>query len=607
MKKSFYFIAVAAALLASSCAKEIAPSAVREGNTTLSFTNSMVKSELDTDGTTVKWLSTDKISVFDSKSANNEFSALSVSGASATFTGDAEASSTYYALYPYAAGASISGSVISTTLPAEQVLKAGSFGDGLNIAVAKCSDIAAGSTFANVTSLLKFVIPAELKDIVKIEISAAETLAGDFTVDLSGETPVVAKGSGSKKITLTAEGGAKIAAGTYYVSLLPGDLSGLTVTLTTFGGETASFAKDVAVTLNRGKVRSIGTVKWDYKALYDAGQTIYICGQAYSKAVNGDSKEIVATAANTDIPKNNTIGWAAMNSGVIFLSEEGEGSCFGNAQLRTVDTDKNVAFIGRYKGAPVTFKRNGNTFSIKGGILSFKNVIINKADGNNIFGLSANSVGLYFDGCTIIDVGGGQMFYANGTTGGVQNIAIENCDFALNIPSGTAGLFYNAGNNANMAQYPNISIKNNVVYNAAYVRYTFFQFGGTAQTGTAGGETATVSNNTLYNVCSGYNGLVYHNHFDTFTAEKNLFHMNTTGFGFYLFRVLGDAVTVNASDNYSFGLYSSSWVIKYGAGTDASNLITRVYPNSTDPLPGLTSVAGDWTPIAKYAAYGAKR
>lgn len=603
MKKSFYFIAVAAALAAFSCTKEIEPSvAVREGNTTLNFTSTTVKTELGTDGTTVNWLSSDKISVFDSKSANCEFSALSVDGANASFTGDAESSDTYYALYPYSASASISGSVISTTLPAEQTLKKGSFGSGLNIAVAKCTNLG-GSTFQNVTSLLKFVIPAELDDIVKVEISSPEVIAGDFTVDLAGETPAVTKGSGAKKITLTAEGGAKIPAGTYYVSLLPGDLSGLTVTLTTLSGESASFAKDVAVTLNRGKVRSIGTVKWDYKALYDAGETIYICGQAFNKATNGESKEVVATAADTVIPKNSTVfGWADMLGGVIFLSED--GGSFVIKEQRKAGAGITVAVIGRYKGAPVTMKRTDNQFTLNGGTFAFKNLIIDQ-NGQQTINASAASKALLIDDCTI-KAAPTQLAYLSSS---VETVKICNSDFdyAAITTDKTGSLIINMA--AGSGTFNEYLLENNVLYSDKVVLLTAIQATSLSP------SSVVIRNNSFNKVISGYNGVANVKAVTTFEATGNIFQLGTTGYGFSLVKGTVTNLNVSSQDdvtnkthdsylNITYGLYSLNWKILTSGDQVAGNAL----PRSTESiLPNLTSVSGDWTPIAKYAAYGAKR
>ena len=79
----------------------------------------------------VEWEAGDAISLFDSN-GNNKFT-TSTGGSSVTFTGSAQDNlETYYALYPYNANAVLSGSVITTMLPAEQTALAGSFANMLN-------------------------------------------------------------------------------------------------------------------------------------------------------------------------------------------------------------------------------------------------------------------------------------------------------------------------------------------------------------------------------------------------------------------------------------------------------------------------------------------
>jgi len=604
MKKNLYFMAVATALIVTSCAKEIEPSGtVREGNTTIDFTSATVKSELDTDGSTVKWLSTDKISVFDSKSANCEFSALSVSGSQASFTGDAEASGTYYALYPYSAAASISGTVISTTIPASQTLKTGSFADGLSISAAKVTSLSGASVFQNVTSLVKFEIPAELDDIVKVEISSPETIAGDFTIDLSSDEPVVTKGTGSNKVTLTAEGGSKIPAGVYYAALLPGSLSGLTVTLTTLNGETASFAKDVAVTLNRSKVRSIGTVKWDYKALYDAGQTIYVCGQAFNKTANGDSKEVIATAADTVIPKNTDVfGWGDMLGGVIFLSEN--GGSFVTKDQRKAGSGITVAIIGRYRGRPVTMKRTDNQFTLNGGTFAFKNIIIDQ-NGQQFFNSSAASKSLLIENCKIKAAPTGQLAYISHD---VETIKVCSCDFdyAAVTADKTGTIIINTKATGLLNEF---LLENNVFYSEKVVLLTALQATSLSS------SSIIFRNNSFQKVISGYNGVANVKAVETFEATGNIFQLGTTGYGFSL--VKGTVTNLNVSSqqdvadkthdtylNITNGLYSYNWKIL----TSGDQVVGNALPRTTETiLPNLTSIDGNWTPAAKYSAYGARR
>lgn len=80
-----------------------------------------------TEGNKILWESGDAISLFDPTGQNNEFTTAQ-GGAAVTFTGKAtEADGNYYALYPYDKDATISGTLISTTLSGVQEPRTGSF------------------------------------------------------------------------------------------------------------------------------------------------------------------------------------------------------------------------------------------------------------------------------------------------------------------------------------------------------------------------------------------------------------------------------------------------------------------------------------------------
>ena len=77
-------------------------------------------------GNEVHWTEGDKIALWDG-TAVQEFTATTISGSNATFTGTATPSSTYTALYPLSAMVSFDDSNIRFNLPAEQTAVAGTF------------------------------------------------------------------------------------------------------------------------------------------------------------------------------------------------------------------------------------------------------------------------------------------------------------------------------------------------------------------------------------------------------------------------------------------------------------------------------------------------
>ena len=102
----------------------------------------------------VLWSAGDAISIFDGTN-NNEFTLTDGAGtASAKFEGEAVPDKTYYALYPYSETASLSGTTITSSLPAEQQYVGATFDTMLNPSVA-VADGNNNLAFHNVASILQ--------------------------------------------------------------------------------------------------------------------------------------------------------------------------------------------------------------------------------------------------------------------------------------------------------------------------------------------------------------------------------------------------------------------------------------------------------------------
>lgn len=136
--KAILYLAVLTAMVSACSEDELADNTQPSGKVPMEFyanTDASTRTELTTENA-VHWEANDAISLFDPTGDNNPFSTTQ-SGPSVTFTGKAApVEGTYYALYPYDANAQIEGTTITTTLPAEQMARAGSFAQGLNPSVA---------------------------------------------------------------------------------------------------------------------------------------------------------------------------------------------------------------------------------------------------------------------------------------------------------------------------------------------------------------------------------------------------------------------------------------------------------------------------------------
>lgn len=227
-----------------------------------------------TEGNSVEWETGDEISLFD-PSDNNRFS-TSQSGPSVTFTGMAdETSSTYYALYPYDAKATISGTTITTSLNATQTSKAGSFAKGLNPSVATTTN--RELVFKNTCAVVKFTLNSG-NNVVKKAVfrgNGGEPLAGTIVIDAASNDPsasVQAEGATSE-VTLTGD---FTSGSTYYLVVAPGTLSnGLTLTLYDENGNGYMRSGKKETNLTAGHILDLGTINAETFASYSKTDGTY--------------------------------------------------------------------------------------------------------------------------------------------------------------------------------------------------------------------------------------------------------------------------------------------------------------------------------------------
>lgn len=192
MKKSIFLLSAAAVMFLAACQEK----SISEecGITSLTAT---VEQQGEPGATktyfeskTVKWSAGDAIEVFHSGDKSYRYDLTSGDGTtSAKFTSSEATSGTpQYAIYPYSAGATISGSTITFSLPATQTYAANSFGNGANVAVAKI--IGSNMEFKNVCGVLRLSLKGHMK-VSRIELKGNndEWLCGTFTADADSSVP----------------------------------------------------------------------------------------------------------------------------------------------------------------------------------------------------------------------------------------------------------------------------------------------------------------------------------------------------------------------------------------------------------------------------------
>ena len=301
MKNIKFIFAALVSLAALSCDKESLPQSTPETDQDINQDSDMMTlilstgeqtkthiSNVTSNGVTeIHWDEGDKIAVFsdEENSLSNDKNKYSFSmsdnpnGNFAKFEGKIAAKSeNIWAVYPASNAKSCStdgnGSDIVASIPSSQTPVAKSFASNLNISVAKAkvTKVNSGSlgslggdyqlsetifvNFKNVCALLKFTAPENAAQITSVTITANENIAGDMTIDYSGDEPKVTKVSGSNSITMT---GSFVAGQEYYFVLAPVNISGISMTIQA-NNETRYIANKANIALQAGVAKNLGNV-----------------------------------------------------------------------------------------------------------------------------------------------------------------------------------------------------------------------------------------------------------------------------------------------------------------------------------------------------------
>lgn len=195
------------------------------GQIILNVNGGDVKSTLG--GKSIIWQSGDELSVFDA-SANNVFS-TSQTGTSVSFTGKADDSDSYMVLYPYSASATYDGETIETVFPDKQQIVSGSFARGANLSIARSVKVGGSHNVSmkNLGCYLKFSVESPESEIVDVSVEAigGESIAGNISISLDNEEIPHAVAENNVNSIHAVNDGTVFPAGTYYLTMLPAELS----------------------------------------------------------------------------------------------------------------------------------------------------------------------------------------------------------------------------------------------------------------------------------------------------------------------------------------------------------------------------------------------
>ncbi len=296
---------------------------------TASVENDGTKTSLS-DGRRVVWDSTDEISVF-SAGQNNRFALSSYDATSgiAVFTGKAEPSSSYCALYPYMAGASFEKGALSLEFPSRQNAVAEGFDPAAAVTVAKSYNTE--FLFSQVGSLIGFTLGNE--NVKSVTFSADQNLAGKISVTVKEpangkrQAPEVTVTEGVNHVTLNGDFQANTM---YYISVLPGTYTGIKVEVTDADGNMGRLSNSNTLVVKRAAAVKIGRInitKWirsyvldghdQIQAFYDAKgaerETVWnltVKGADVEdkdlNLVKGRVERVLGTAYFKDLPKFQT-------------------------------------------------------------------------------------------------------------------------------------------------------------------------------------------------------------------------------------------------------------------------------------------------------------
>ena len=245
------------------------------------------------DGKALKWVSSDRLGVFDGvnlTAGGSIFTATDTSSDNYVFSGEISAGATgpIYFLYPYQTYTATVGKSSSYTtglnegkifpveapykyatapnyLPPTTLMLAGKIAD---------KDDSGTVTMKTPLGFVKFTLVADaMHPVTKIQLFSpgSEPLAGTYTLNLTGEDPVIEIQENpslssnqqlvSYTITLTPKDAASFAAGDYFIALPPGTYSnGIRMKFWDDSGMIAEKTSANSLTVNRAKIRNLGTV-----------------------------------------------------------------------------------------------------------------------------------------------------------------------------------------------------------------------------------------------------------------------------------------------------------------------------------------------------------
>ncbi|MBQ7268863.1 MAG: hypothetical protein IJS62_03295 [Bacteroidales bacterium] len=597
----FYLMALAALV---SCAREAPETAFKMVDVTFSVSTDGVRSTLSdhavlfTDGE-------DQVGIYDNiQGFLNTPRTVSGNSIDAQVT---EGAAHFYSLYPYDAASSISGSTLSTALPAVQEATPGSFDPAANLSIAYTTIEEMSLNFKNVGALVQFTLDEDDVRSITFMGNNGERIAGKVSIDYNGGTPTVTASDIS--VTMKHADGTVMARGdTYYFVVAPVTFSrGITFVINKTDGTFATRATRTSVTFDRNRFVKLGTMSGlsfdnDLYAAFTAGATIEIAGIAYNKADFSGSGEIQALDSDADSELGAAISGKQR---IVFLSGSAK---FTNSS--TVYVQKTVVLVKRYPSSPeaVVLSPGANT-ALQGGSLVMKGVSLDNTTYNNYYcnnqGYDGDFGSLHFDSCSLTLAK--PLYYMNKPAFGINSLRFVNC--SINLKANLQVI--NAAATTAMDAYKDIVFENNVVYSSAVRNAQILNYANAASQTNASADVWTgkesIRNNIFYNITS-TNGLFRHFKLTLLEVGGNIYNpasSNAASKTYYLFSDTQDKAVIHNYGDVVYGLGgTATWIYSgngYGQPAGVANALSN---EAEDPFESFDTTTGAYTLKAAYKTYG---
>ena len=336
----------------------------------MTFTAGMAQTRTELGGNIVNgviWQAGDAISVLslseDGNSLGDYRFTTQDAGATATFTGQAQDAPAFLAVYPYREGLSGTISDINSSNPklgleglslsADQQAVPGSFDPVQHFAVAYLAsfgDISKGFYFRNFCALVKFSIAgSEADDVKKVTLTAngGEKLAANsFSIDCTqfnyvATAQYVVNEGGSSSVSLTAKDGFFLPRTDYYFVVLPGTLSsGMKLTFEKADGSSITKTSTTEAEVEASRILNLGEFLLGDYDVFENTELI--------NAINNSGTKVNWTVNEDGTVTLNEDNWAAMQkktvlslknkgltdlSGIEYFTKLTSLDCSGNADL----------------------------------------------------------------------------------------------------------------------------------------------------------------------------------------------------------------------------------------------------------------------------------